>query len=302
MRASAASPETGSTARGIAYMALAMLLLTIGDALTKWVGSHLPVGQVIFFRALFIFIPTFAIVASSGGLATLKVHDKQGIGVRALFYISATALISTSMILLPLADAVALLFAGPLFVTALATPMLGEHVGWRRWTAVCVGFAGVMIMLRPTPDTIQLIAIVPIVAALFSALRDVTTRRISATESSNAIMFWSNSVLLCVSAGSAAFGWVSMTFADLWQLALMGTIVGVAHWIMIEAYRLGEAAAVSPFKYTGIVWGALLGYLFWGTVPDAFILAGGALVVASGLYILHRETRRKQITTPAHNV
>lgn len=302
MRASAGSRETGSTARGIAYMALAMLLLTIGDALTKWVGSHLPVGQVVFFRALFIFIPTFAIVATSGGLATLRVRDRRGVGIRALFYTCATALISTSMILLPLADAVALLFAGPLFVTALATPMLGEYVGWRRWTAVCVGFAGVLIMLRPTPDAIQMIAIVPIVAALFSALRDVTTRRISATETSNAIMFWSNTVLLCVSAGSAAFGWKPMTFADLWQLALMGTIVGIAHWVMIEAYRLGEAAVVSPFKYTGIVWGALLGYLFWGTVPDAFILAGGALVVASGLYILHRETRAKPATTSAHNV
>ncbi len=301
MSASTASRETGSTARGIAYMALAMLLLTVGDALTKWVGSHLPVGQVVFFRALFIFIPTFAIVSSSGGLATLRVRDRRGVGIRALFYISATALISTSMILLPLADAVALLFAGPLFVTALATPMLGEHVGWRRWTAVCVGFAGVLIMLRPTPDAIQTLAIVPIVAALFSALRDVTTRRISATESSNAIMFWSNSLLLCAAAGSAAFGWQPMTFDDLWQLALMGIIVGIAHWVMIEAYRLGEAAVVSPFKYTGIVWGALLGYIFWSTVPDAFILAGGALVIASGLYILHRETRAKTVTRSSHS-
>ena len=179
-------------------MVLSVLLLTMGDALTKWVGSHLPVGQVIFFRALFIYIPTAVIVIFSGGLRTLKVADHKGLGIRALFYVSATACISTSMILLPLADAVALLFAGPIFVTALATPMLGEHVGWRRWAAVLVGFAGVVIMLRPTPDTIQVLAIIPIVAALFSALRDVTTRRISATESSTAIMFWSNAGMVCI--------------------------------------------------------------------------------------------------------
>lgn len=278
--------------RGISYMVLALFLLTVGDALTKWIGSRLPVGQVVFFRALFIFIPTFAIVFSSGGLATLKVTNTRGMAVRALFYICATATISTSMILLPLADASALLFAGPLFVTALATPMLGEHVGWRRWTAVLVGFAGVLIMLRPTPEAIQTLAIIPIVAALFSALRDVTTRRISATESSNAIMFWSNVLLLCVAATTSLFGWEPMTFTDLWQLALMGIVVGLAHWVMIEAYRLAEAAVVSPFKYTAIVWATLLGYFIWGTVPDAFIITGGALVVASGLYILHRETRR----------
>lgn len=302
MTAATPSRETGSPVRGIAYMALAMLLLTTGDALTKWVGSHLPVGQVVFFRALFIFIPTFAIVFTSGGLKTLRVRDRRGMSVRAVFYILATAGISTSMILLPLADAVALLFAGPLFVTALATPMLGEHVGWRRWTAVCAGFLGVLIMLRPTPDAVQLLAVVPIVAALFSALRDVTTRRISATESSNAIMFWSNALLLAAAGATAAFGWKPMSFADLWQLAAMGIIVGVAHWVMIEAYRLGEAALVSPFKYTGIVWGALFGYLVWGTVPDNFILSGGALVIASGLYILHRETRSSAPTPSARNV
>jgi len=288
-------PTTVSAApiRGIAYMVFAMFLLTVGDALTKWVGTHLPVGQVIFFRALFIYIPIVFIIHRSGGLAVLRVTDRKGLIIRALFYVSATATISTSMILLPLADAVALLFAGPLFVTALATPMLGEHVGWRRWAAVTAGFAGVVIMLRPTPDAIQILAILPIVAALFSALRDVTTRRISATENSTAIMFWSNALLLVGAACSAPFGWKPMGFDDLWQLALMGIIVGIAHWVMIEAFRLGEAALVAPFKYTGIVWGTLFGYLFWHTVPDAFILTGGALVVASGLYILHRETRAR---------
>lgn len=284
---------SGAPHRGIAYMVLAMLLLTTGDALTKWVGSHLPVGQVIFFRALFIFIPIAAIVISAGGLRTLQVTNRKGLGIRAIFYVSTTACITISMILLPLADAVAMLFAGPLFITALATPMLGEHVGWRRWTAVTVGFCGVLVMLRPTPDAIQVLAIIPIFAALLSALRDVTTRKISATESSTAIMFWSNALLLILAACTAPFGWEPMSFADLWQLAAMGIIVGVAHWVMIEAFRLGEAAIIAPFKYTGIVWGTLFGFLFWHTIPDAFILSGGTLVVASGLYILHRETAPK---------
>ena len=288
--------------RGITHMVFAMFLLTAGDALTKHVGSHLPIGQVIFFRALFIYIPIAVLVYGSGDLKILKVTDRKGLAIRAICYACATTGIAISMVLLPLADAVALLFAGPLFVTALATPMLGEHVGLRRWAAVIVGFVGVVIMLRPTPDAIQILAIIPIVAALFSALRDVTTRRISTTESSTAMMFWSNALLLVVAAFTFPFGWLPMTLNDLWQLAVMGVIVGIAHWVMIEAYRLSEAALVSPFKYSGIVWGALFGYIFWQTVPDAFILTGGTLVVASGLYILHRETRTRSATPPVRSV
>ena len=283
-------------------MVFAMFLLTAGDALTKHVGSHLPIGQVIFFRALFIYIPIAVLVYGSGDLKILKVTDRKGLAIRAIFYACATTGIAISMVLLPLADAVALLFAGPLFVTALATPMLGEHVGLRRWAAVIVGFVGVVIMLRPAPDAIQILAIIPIVAALFSALRDVTTRRISTTESSTAMMFWSNALLLVVTSFTFPFGWLPMTLNDLWQLAVMGVIVGIAHWVMIEAYRLSEAALVSPFKYSGIVWGALFGYIFWQTVPDAFILTGGTLVVASGLYILHRETRTRSATPPLRSV
>ena len=288
--------------RAIGYMVFALLLLTVGDALTKHVGSKLPFGQVIFFRALFIYIPTILIVFSSGGLKELRVINGGGLALRAIFYVCATTGITISMILLPFADAVALLFAGPLFVAALAAPMLGEQVGWRRRSAVFVGFTGVIIMLRPTPEAIKILAIIPIVAAFFSALRDVTTRRISATESSTAIMFWSNALLLIAAGCTALFGWQPMTFDDIWQLAVMGIIVGVAHWVMIEAYRLGEAALVSPFKYTGIVWGTLFGYLIWHTVPDIFIITGGTLVVASGLYILHRETRTRKTMPSARSV
>lgn len=292
---------SGSTIRGIAYMVLTLFLLTTGDALTKWLGLRLPVGQVVFFRALFIFIPIFLIVARSGGLASLRVRNRGGIAQRAFFYVCTTGLISTSMILLPLADASALLFAGPLFITALATPMLGEHVGWRRWSAVAVGFAGVVVMLRPTPDAIQLLAVVPIAAALCSAFRDIVTRKISATESSNAILFWSNVALLLVAGLSFLFSWDPMTWSDIALLALLGVVVGVAHWFMIEAFRLAEAAVVSPFKYTAIVWATLFGYLIWGTVPDGFILTGGALVIASGLYILHRETRASRLRRSARS-
>jgi drug/metabolite transporter (DMT)-like permease len=198
------------------------------------------------------------------------------------------------MILLPLADAAAILFAGPLFITAIAPWILNEIVGWRRWTAVTVGFVGVLIMLRPTPEAIQILALIPLTAALCSAFRDVVTRKISPTESTNAIMFWSTLALITVSALSAPFGWVAPSISELGLFATSGVLVGIAHYMMIESYRAADASVVSPFKYTAILWAVALGYIIWDDKPDAFILIGSFLVIGSGLYILYRVTRRKK--------
>ena len=279
-----------SSLRGIAYMVLALLLLTLSDAATKWLGDTFPVWQIVCLRAIFMFIPVGLLAARTGGLASLRVHDRRGLSIRVFFYIGSTTLIATSMILLPLADAATLLFAGPLFVTALAPTMLGEHIGW---AAVMVGFIGVVIMMRPTPEAIQPLALVPIVAALFSTFRDIATRRISATESTNAIMVWSTLGLVIVGLLTIPFGWVAVGWVDLSLLAFAGILSGVAHILMVEAFRVAEAALVSPFKYSAVIWAVALGYFIWGTVPDQFILVGGGFVIASGLYILHRETRRR---------
>lgn len=283
-----------SPLRGITYIVLALFLLTLADAATKWLGGSLPIWQIICLRALFILIPVAILTFRTGGLPTLRVHDYRGMAIRVFYYIGSTTLIATSMILLPLADAATLLFAGPLFVTALAPSMLGEQIGWRRWAAVLFGFVGVIIMLRPTADALQPLALVPVVAALFSSLRDIVTRRISATESTNAIMVWSTLGLILAGLLTIPLGWVAITWSDFALLALAGTLGGVAHILMVEAFRVAEAAVVSPFKYSAIIWAVTLGYVIWGDVPDLFIIVGGAFVIGSGLYILHRETRGKR--------
>ena len=132
------------------------------------------------------------------------------------------------------------------------------------------------------------------VAALFSSLRDIVTRRISATESTNAIMVWSTLGLILAGLLTIPLGWVAITWSDFALLALAGTLGGVAHILMVEAFRVAEAAVVSPFKYSAIIWAVTLGYVIWGDVPDLFIIVGGAFVIGSGLYILHRETRGKR--------
>jgi drug/metabolite transporter (DMT)-like permease len=275
-------------------MTLALFLLTLGDAMTKWLGQNYPVGQIICLRGVFMLLPIAIMTARSGGIASLRVNKPTDIALRSVLFIGTTALIATSMILLPLADAAAILFAGPLFITAIAPWILNEIVGWRRWTAVTVGFVGVLIMLRPTPEAIQILALIPLAAALCSAFRDVVTRKISPTESTNAIMFWSTLALITVSALSAPFGWVAPSISELGLFATSGVLVGIAHYMMIESYRAADASVVSPFKYTAILWAVALGYIIWDDKPDAFILIGSFLVIGSGLYILYRETRRKK--------
>ena len=288
----ALSPTETRPVLGIVLMTLALFLLTVSDAMTKTLGAKFDVTQILCLRAVFMMVPIAVMTTRTGGLESLRVNRARGILLRVILFLLTTVLIATSMILLPLADAAATLFAGPLFITALAPWLLGETVGWRRWAAVIVGFVGVLIMLRPTPETIQPLALIAVAAALSSAFRDVITRKISATETTNAIMFWSTLALFIAGGARAIFVWVQPTLMDMVLFALSGLLIGGAHYMMIESYRAAEASLVSPFKYTAILGAVALGYYFWGDTPDAFILSGSVLVIGSGLYILFRETKR----------
>ena len=203
-------------------MVAGMALLTLNNAFLKTLTLDYPPGQLITLRAAFVFIPIAILAWHAGGWSSLRINNYGGQSIRAGFLVITQFLMVTSIALLPLADVTALTFSGPLVITALAPAILGEHVGWRRWAAVMVGFIGVVIMMRPTPEAIQPLALVPIVAALFSTFRDIATRRISATESTNAIMVWSTLGLVIVGLLTITFGWVAVGWVDLSLLALAG--------------------------------------------------------------------------------
>lgn len=274
-------------------MLAALFVLTVSDALTKWLGTSYPPGQVIFVRAVFALVPAVVMVAVNGGLASLRVSSITGQVTRALLFAGASSTIALSVILLPLADAAAILYASPLFVTALAFPMLGERVDGRRWLAVLAGLGGVLIMLRPTTGVFQLAGLVPLLAAVLISVRDVYTRRLSATETSNSLMVWSSLALISLSGLSLLLGWAPLAWPDLALMAAAGCCVGIGQFLVLEAYRAAEASVVAPVKYCGIVWAAIFGFTFWGTLPDAFVWAGGVLVIGSGLLILRMESRKQ---------
>ena len=278
--------------RGIVQMTAGCALITVNDSIMKSLTAGYPIGETIFVRGLFVAIPIAVLVFRSGGLHALRVTNIRGQLVRAALLVGSMFLFVTSLRFLPLADAVALTFAGPLILTAVAPWALGERVGWRRRCAVAVGFAGVLIMLAPGREGLRWAAFLPLGTALLEAARDVVTRRLVATESSLSLTACSFGLVTLCALATAGHGWRPMSAGDVGLLALAGCCVGVAFVLMTEAFRHAEATLVAPFRYSSVLWAMLIGAFAFGDRPSPAMLAGAVLVVGSGLYIVQREARR----------
>lgn len=273
-------------------MLVGVVLLTMSDAAAKWLTAGYPVGEVVSLRALFILVFIAAVTAWRTRMRELRIFSPRQHMVRGGFACASTYLFVMGLSLLPLADAVAVTFAGPIFVTALAPLVLSERVGWQRWLAVFVGFIGVIVMVRPAGDYVRWAILLPLTATFCGALRDLITRHISTSENSSAILFSTNLMVFILSLLTVPFGWRWPELADFFLLGVAGALMGAAHYLHIEAFRLAEAAVVAPFKYTNMIWGVAFGLLIWGQLPDRWVLAGSALVIASGLFIFYRERWR----------
>jgi drug/metabolite transporter (DMT)-like permease len=277
--------------RAIAFMLFGTAILTVNDSILKWLSAAYPTGQIMCLRGLFVILPVAILVWRSGGLAVLRVQNFRRHALRAACVVAGAFFFITGLRYMPLADAIAITFAGPLFLTALAQPFLGEAVGWRRWTAVLIGFVGVLMMVRPTGGAVQWVALLPLAGSLFGAFRDLITRKISTDESSIALLCTSTAGVVLAGFCTLPFGWKPVPAVDLGLLMASGILVGSAHFLLIECFRLAEAALVAPFKYSNMVWAILFGFVVWGDVPDPWTFTGAAIVVASGIYILHREAQ-----------
>jgi drug/metabolite transporter (DMT)-like permease len=274
-------------------MVLSGLFLTLNDAALKWLAGDYPVGQIMFLRGVFVFLPVAALIWYTGGLQSLRVSRVGPHLLRGGLMVAGTFLFINGLRYLPFADAIAITFAGPLFVTALAAPLLGEVIRWRRWLAVATGFIGVLIIIRPTGDAVQMAAFFPLAASITGALRDILTRRMSQRDTSVSVLFYST--LAVTFAGGTTFigGWEPVPLPDMGLLFFCGCLLGCAHFLMIESFRLAEAALVVPFKYVSMVWAVVLGLAIWGDIPDRWTFVGAAVVAGSGLYILRREKINK---------
>lgn len=284
--------------KGIAAMTTAALLLTLNDAVTKYLTQTYPVGQVIALRQVCAMLVIVPYIHWAAGWNAVRVVNRPGVALRALFFIATTGLIVLSFSLLPLAQVTAIAFSSPVFVVALSSLFLGERVGPRRWLAVLAGFLGVLVIVRPGGAGFETVLIVPVLAALASAFRDTVTRYLSRTENSIAILFWSMLAVIAAASFTALWGWKPVSpGAAAWLLAT-GVLNACAHFLIIDSLRLGDASLVSPFRYTSLVWAAILGFAVWGHIPDGWTFLGAAIIVAGGIYIVEREPRKSLDTGP----
>ncbi len=293
MVAPALGLPSGSTRTGIACMVAAAALITLNDALAKLLAERLPVGQIIGLRAFAALLPVGYAVYRAGGRAALRVRDPKSQLLRSVLFTMATFCLVGGLVYLPLPLVVFLAGSSPLFVTLFAPLMLAEKVGWRRWSAVLVGFGGVYLIASPTGDsTFGLVLLLPMGAALTSGIADLVTRRMSATESSTAIVVCSTVGIGLGGLATAPFGWVMPDAAALGLLLCAGLLQGAGFLCLVESFRHGEATVVAPFRYTTLLWGLLLGAAIWGDLPDGSALLGAAAILLSTVYVYHREAVR----------
>ena len=277
---------------GIACMIAGGMLISVNNAILKSIPTSVPLGEVICLRALVSLALIAGFVLLRRRARDLRVSRHRVHLLRGLLQVASMFLFIGALRALPLVDAMTLVYVGPLIVTALAPAMLGERVGRHRWAAVLVGFAGVVLMLRPGGEGLHWAAAIPVAAAFLGALRDIITRRMSAADTSVGILFATTCIVALASAATLPLGWEVPTWRDLALIAVAGAFVTASLFLLIEALRFAAASTVSPFRYVALIWAGLLGFLMFGEIPDGWALAGGALIVLAGLYLVHRETRR----------
>lgn len=285
--------------RGIALMVLSCVFLTAGDAFSKLLTRTYTVGEIIFARSVVILLLIFVVALWQGSFASLRPVSARNQWRRASYFVVSTFLVNFSFMLLPLPVAHAILFASPMFMTALAPSLLGERVGFGRWAAVVVGFAGVVVIINPLHENWEWTALVPLAGAFAGALRDLATRELAGRETTMSLLAFMAMATGLAGALTAPFGWVMPSLPDLGLMVLFGLSTSTALLLQVLAFRAAEAGLLAPFKYSSIVWSIMLGFLLWGYVPTLTMLIGIAVVVGSGLFILRREMAQAAATAAA---
>ena len=281
---------------GILLMMTAMLTFTVMDSIGKHLTQIYPVQQAVWGRYFFHFVVTLAFLPFVGPrrlMATSRPLVQLG---RGTLLAIATLCMFTAFSYLPLANAYVISFTAPLLVTALSVPLLREQVGWRRWTAIAVGFSGVLLVIRPGFGVMHWALLMPLITAFNFALYQIMTRKLSAVpgESPYAMLFYMALVGAVIQCLIVPFYWQPVAPHDwLWMLAT-GILGAVGHLILIRALTLAPASVLAPFNYTQIIWALLLGWLVFGDAADAWMLAGGTVIVGSGLFVFYREARIKR--------
>lgn len=280
-------------ARGILLMVAAMMIVPFMDAIAKYLAADYPVTQIVWARFFFHFAIMAPIVLYRYGAGTLRPRQPGLQVVRGGFLLMATILFFTAIAVMPIADALALLFISPMVVTALSPMLLGEQVGIRRWTAVIVGFLGALIILRPGLGATQAGSFLAIGAGCAFAFYTLATRRLSGSAPPLVTLVYTAVLGAAVMSIAVIPVWVAPPPGDLALMAGIGAIAAGGHFLLIRAFDFAPASLLAPYSYSEIVMATAVGWFIFNDFPDGWTWAGIAVIVGSGIYISWRERQKK---------
>lgn len=272
--------------RGIAYALMAMALFSCMAAIAKHFSGSYSAYQIAFFRFFFALFPLFPLITTQGGFDVFRTKRFFGHIWRSIIGMTSLILYFFSLQHLPLADAVAVSFTNPIFITLLAILLLKEKVGRDRWFAIALGFIGVIIIAKPEGLSLNIGVFYGLGSAVCYALAMITLRTLGSTEkvlTTTSYFTLMASIMLAV---PAALTWKAPSFIDLMIFILCGLFAGIGQLFLTSAYQLTSPSVVSPFNYTSILWAVLIGFVFWGQVPELHVWLGATLVIATGIYIV----------------
>jgi drug/metabolite transporter (DMT)-like permease len=277
---------------GIGLMCATMFVFACLDCTAKYLGTRMPTLQVVGVRCVTAFLLA-ALISNPFTRPGLLKTERLGLQlIRASMLLGSTIFNFTAFRFLQLDEAMAILFSTPFLIAIFAGPMLGEWIGWRRWTAIMVGFAGVLLVVRPGLGGIQWAALLSFGSAVCYAFYNIFTRMLAKTDSSETTLFYANLFCAAVMAPVLPFVWTPPpTWLDVALMPMLGVLGAGGHFLLILAHRRAPASVLSPFIYTQIVWASMFGFLVFGNVPSEWTAAGALIVIASGLYLLNRERK-----------
>jgi drug/metabolite transporter (DMT)-like permease len=275
-------------------MLLSILLFSLMDASVKWLGASYATAQIMFFRCAVALVPVLVIIAMRGGPGVLRTQQKKLHLARSLMGISAMGLAFYAFSLMPLAEAVAIMHTTPLFITALSVVLLRESVGLRRWSAVLLGFIGMVLVVRPGTGVLASGSVYMLMAAFLIGCTSILIRHLGKIDDPVCITFYFTITGVILSLLALLWqGWTTPPPADLTLLVLVGLLGGMAQYLMALSYKHIALGIVAPLKYLSIVFGGIIAYLVWDEVPDLQSMFGISLIILTGLYTLHREMVRR---------
>jgi drug/metabolite transporter (DMT)-like permease len=300
-----------NTGKGIVLKLISAVLFAVMSALIRYLGARYPIGEVVFYRSAFAIVPVVLVYAWRGELmSAVRTERPFGHANRGVLSVVGMFCNFGALARLPLIEANAISFTSPLISVALAALVLKERVRIYRWSAVTIGFIGVLVVLAPhfTGDelTIAMASATGVAGVIYALAGSVTnagtmiqTRWLTQSETTSSIVFYFS--LICALAGlvTLPFGWITPTRTELAALAAIGFLGGIGHILLTESYRYASASVVAPFDYTSMIWALILGYAMFGEAPTPMIVAGSAIIAASGLFVIWRERQlalaRKQL-------